>query len=219
MMRFGIHSGPVTAGVLRGERSRFQLFGDTVNMASRMESTGEPGKIHCSETTANILIRCGRKNLVEKRVDSVNAKGKGRLNTFWIVQKRGHDLSLHSSATSETKSESIISTKSGQDRMDRLVDWNVEMLHRQLLNLLNSRELFKSSSKGLNKAKSIKLSLGREAPITHVKEAIPMPGREIDGIFEDHTQMSSSALLQLRHYVRSIATMYKHTNPFHNFGT
>jgi class 3 adenylate cyclase len=55
-MRMGLHSGPVTAGVLRGERSRFQLFGDTMNTCARMESTGLKSKIHISEETANLLI-------------------------------------------------------------------------------------------------------------------------------------------------------------------
>jgi class 3 adenylate cyclase len=44
-VRFGLHSGPCTAGVLRAERARYQIFGDTVNVAARMESTGEPGQI------------------------------------------------------------------------------------------------------------------------------------------------------------------------------
>ena len=44
-IRIGLHSGPVTAGVLRGEKSRFQLFGDTINTAARMESLGLPSAI------------------------------------------------------------------------------------------------------------------------------------------------------------------------------
>ena len=54
-MRFGLHSGAVTAGVLRGDRSRFQLFGDTMNTASRMESTGVKDHIQVSEETAELL--------------------------------------------------------------------------------------------------------------------------------------------------------------------
>ena len=47
-LRVGLHSGPVTAGVLRGEKSRFQLFGDTMNTASRMESNSFPNTIQVS---------------------------------------------------------------------------------------------------------------------------------------------------------------------------
>ena len=48
-IRVGLHSGPVTAGVLRGERARFQLFGDTMNTAARIETSGMRDKIHISE--------------------------------------------------------------------------------------------------------------------------------------------------------------------------
>lgn len=85
-MRFGLHTGPVTADVLQGEKSRFQLFGDTVNTASRMESNGENGRIHVSKSTAEHLVEAGKGHWLEKREDPTYAKGKGLLEYFWIVR-------------------------------------------------------------------------------------------------------------------------------------
>lgn len=84
-LRVGIHSGPVTAGVLRGDRARFQIFGDTVNTASRMESTGSPGKIQVTAATAALLTAAKKEPWLMERAGGVVAKGKGNLKTFWVM--------------------------------------------------------------------------------------------------------------------------------------
>jgi class 3 adenylate cyclase len=97
-MRVGLHSGSVTGGVLRGQKSRFQLFGDTMNTASRMESNGLPNRIHASQETADALIAKGKSAWITPRDDKIVAKGKGELQTFWVSIRKSDVASVMSSS-------------------------------------------------------------------------------------------------------------------------
>ena len=66
-LRCGVHSGTVTAGVLRGLQSRLVIFGNTVNTASHMENTGIPTRIQISQTTTDLLIKAGKESWVKPR--------------------------------------------------------------------------------------------------------------------------------------------------------
>ncbi|GAB4359861.1 MAG: hypothetical protein Fur0042_29390 [Cyanophyceae cyanobacterium] len=80
-LRVGIHLGPVVAGVIGLNKFSYDLWGDTVNVASRMESHGRPGRI---QVTAAVYERLRSRYAFERRGE-IEVKGKGTLETYWLV--------------------------------------------------------------------------------------------------------------------------------------
>jgi adenylate cyclase len=112
-VRIGLHCGSIVAGVVGEDRLQYDVWGDTVNVASRMESTSEPGRVHVSEAFANNLnanqesrtkypvshshevshsvshevpLVTRHLSLVTIERGEIEVKGKGRMITFWLEQ-------------------------------------------------------------------------------------------------------------------------------------
>jgi hypothetical protein len=205
-LRVGLHSGPVVAGVLRGEKTRFQLFGDTMNTASRMESTCHANHIQISQETANLLESAGKHHWFKERDDKVEAKGKGVLTTYFLTM----DHFSNAYPAKNTK-------KTGS------IDWIVEVMSSLLTEIAKVRKIGKvvpdapSSIDLLEKDFQSKRGEDGKDVLDEVAEFIILPDCYLSTEGDEcNVALDGQVLNELHDYVQTISQMYKE-NPFHNF--
>src|SRR5690606_14828736 len=80
VLRIGLHSGPVVAGVVGKRKFAYDIWGDTVNTASRMESSGAPGEVNISGTTFQLV----KDFFVCEHRGQVEAKNKGKIDMYFV---------------------------------------------------------------------------------------------------------------------------------------
>eukprot|EP00980_Cylindrotheca_fusiformis_P011198 scaffold2563_cov124-Cylindrotheca_fusiformis.AAC.29 len=236
-LRIGIHSGQVTAGVLRGERSRFQLFGDTMNTAYRMESTGVRDRIQVTQATADLLTEAGYAKWLVPRSSRIYVRGKGEMQTYWVRKAKspvgkGSGLKSEISAADDTietngdesagesSSEFDLGPKSTPvlTKTERLVEWDVAMLTSLLQQIIASRG---GSVKHIKSLSTEEMTIGTNGTVLEeFTPIIPLKRFEAEDLQQRRSpstiEIGDKVKCQLRGYLSKVASMYP-DNPFHNF--
>ena len=188
-----------------------------------MESTGIPNRIHISQETADLITKAGKSNWVAPRADKVVVKGKGEMETFWLVFKdsnsrseTGSMASIESSVNGGLSQEDLNVTS---DKEERLIKWMVDVLAKPLKQIKAKRTMM-----GLDGTKIVLPKLRRASDKTvldEVKEIVRMP--HFDGTTtapmvgqEEIVSLDPEVEQQLTEYVACVAKTYRN-NPFHNF--
>ena len=229
-MRIGLHSGPITGGILRGERSRFQLFGDTINTAARMESNSMKGRIQISEQTADLIIAAKMEHWLLKREDKIEAKGKGMLQTFWLMIKttgKHVPMSLpsledESTSTASTFGSHINGSGSLSAQHSKLVDYNTECLLGLLKQILARRAISHDFQEFSMDGRSAAIKPAAKSVMDDLAESIQLPAfhagierskpMDVDTVLVD-----PKVVTQLRGLLQEICQHYNCSNYFHNF--
>ena len=109
-------------------------------LASRIETTGVRNKVHCSQETADLLKAAGHEKWLTPREDEVILKGKGPAKTFFVRVLNGSVISGMSANSNRTGMESDdVKAAPKEEKIDRLVQWNVEVLSGLLKKIMKQR--------------------------------------------------------------------------------
>ena len=208
-----------------------------MNTAARMESSSKPGHVQLSIDTANHLIAAGKESWIQAREDRVHAKGKGILQTYWLVNagrglgdcpstngESADDLQAQEKAVNAATKEFCASST---EKHQRLVEWNVEILQRLLTQVAARRnclqEAQKATSVGSNGTPMLPSQGMRRTGATvldEVCEIITLPDFNAEAVRQqvkpESIVLGTEVLEQLHEYVSGIAALYR-GNPFHNF--
>lgn len=176
------------------------------NTASRIESSGERGKIHASAETAALLTAAGKDHWLKEREDTVHLKGKGSMKTYWLDMKQESNQSKLSLSVSPNE----------LSKVQRLIDWNTDVL----AHLLQQIEARRIGSVRVDK-RAVALDLNKNGSvISEVKEIIQLPPFNTKHKQASETShkvhLDPNVHEQLREYVSVIASLYR-PNDFHNF--
>lgn len=213
---------------------------DTMNTTARMESTGIRDRIQMSQETANLLSVAGKKHWYEAREDTVVAKGKGAMNTFWLRTQENLEKRKRPSLPAEFR-ESVIEKASldklASEKTARLIDWNCDVLLRLLKQIVARRRMMakmKMNIMSLSTNKSTRRqsmntsfhgggvdeSNENGTVIDEVKEIITLPKLDLKLAKAqeeaDSIDLNETVVNELSEYVSNIAAMYR-DNHFHNF--
>ena len=177
-----------------------------------MESNGKPNQIQLSQETANLIQAADKSHWLEPREDKILAKGKGVLNTYWLV------------STSETGGEApkrgSASGATPQVRLDvkhhRLVDWNVDVL-KNVLNLVVAQRM-ECKPDAREALRELEQEVQHEpTTLQEVREIVNLPQSNA-GESVNHADFVLPEIVveQLRDFITALSNMYR-DNPFHSF--